>query len=593
MLNANISQVKLINYNCPNIDIDNNKIKGNFIATKEAKERLQKLNSFIQSDIPILLEGPTGTSKTKTIQVLCDLLGKTLIRFNLSNETSTEDLIGRLGSSDEDSWSNFKFIPGPFSEAFIKGYILLLDEINLGQKTVLQCMEAALDTGEIRQEIAGYGAINFKKHPDFRLVATQNPKSEGFTNQRDNLSEKLISRFTVMEFPPFKIEELKIIAEGIANKNNYTKKEIIDRISNFHYQWVQEEKESQSSKVLFTVRDINSTIKSISKKKKPENPSDAVVCFYGSRYKKKTLNYMNQILKEKYSILYKDLSLIPDLPNDFPECFPNDSLKKAFFFALIAKRNKKHILLVGEKGNGLTQIAKWFSWYFAPKEKRKENFLFLFTPETTVSDLIGKYTPKGESSSSGIIEWIDGPITKAVKYGFSGVFDNISACPSKTIESINGLFDPKDTEEEQFFEIPQNTKEPKIEINEDFFFIGTCFLEDMDKLSPAFLNRFCVINLDDQLEGISEESEKSAINYIIKSISDDFQHNEKLINEIHSIFKEKKLKISDLSKYTKACVRLLKILEDKTQIKEIVQYMKDLILSKNKKKIKIPYFNSK
>ena len=59
-------------------------------------------------------------------------------------------------------------------------------------------METALDTGKIEQDIPGYGKINVKIHPDFILVATQNPKIEGFTNQRDELSQKFISRFTVV-----------------------------------------------------------------------------------------------------------------------------------------------------------------------------------------------------------------------------------------------------------------------------------------------------------------------------------------------------------------------------------------------------------
>ena len=120
---------------------------------------MQKIKNFFDSGIPVLLEGPTGTSKTKTIQVLCEILNKKLIRFNLSAETTIEDLIGRLGSSNEDSWNSFTFIPGPFTEAFEKGYVLLLDEVNLGQKSVLQCMESALDTGEIIQDIPGCGTI--------------------------------------------------------------------------------------------------------------------------------------------------------------------------------------------------------------------------------------------------------------------------------------------------------------------------------------------------------------------------------------------------------------------------------------------------
>lgn len=57
-------------------DIKLEEIKGNFVLTEEAKERLQKIKNSFDSRIPVMLEGPTGTSKTKTIQVLCDILKK-------------------------------------------------------------------------------------------------------------------------------------------------------------------------------------------------------------------------------------------------------------------------------------------------------------------------------------------------------------------------------------------------------------------------------------------------------------------------------------------------------------------------------------
>ena len=215
---TSITKEKLINYKRLEFEIKTEDIKGNFIPTTEAIERLRKIKNFFDSRIPVMLEGPTGTSKTKTIQVLCDILKKKLVRFNLSSETTIEDLIGRLGSGGNDSWSSFQFIPGPFTEAFTKGYVLLLDEVNLGQKSVLQCMETSLDTGEIKQDIPGCGTIKEKMHPDFIIVATQNPKMEGFTNQRDELSQKFLSRFTAVEFPVFKIDELRIRAQGIAKK---------------------------------------------------------------------------------------------------------------------------------------------------------------------------------------------------------------------------------------------------------------------------------------------------------------------------------------------------------------------------------------
>jgi len=52
-------------------------------------------------------------------------------------------------------------------------------------------METALDTGEIKQDIPGCGTIKVSKNDDFIIVATQNPKIEGFTNQRDELSQKI------------------------------------------------------------------------------------------------------------------------------------------------------------------------------------------------------------------------------------------------------------------------------------------------------------------------------------------------------------------------------------------------------------------
>ena len=61
-----------------------------------------------------------------------------------------------------------------------------------------------------------------------------------------------------------------------------------------------------------------------------QEPSDAVNCFYGSRYKGKELNHLLEILKNDYKEIYKDLNKIPELPKDFPKCYPNKSLQKLF-----------------------------------------------------------------------------------------------------------------------------------------------------------------------------------------------------------------------------------------------------------------------
>ena len=56
------------------------------------------------------------------------------------------------------------------------------------------------------------------------------------------MSQKFLSRFTVVEFPSFEIDELRTIDKGIEEKNNYKKMDIAKKISDLHYRWVYEEK---------------------------------------------------------------------------------------------------------------------------------------------------------------------------------------------------------------------------------------------------------------------------------------------------------------------------------------------------------------
>ena len=100
-------------------------------------------------------------------------------------------------------------------------------------------------------------------------------------------------------------------------------------------------------------------------------------------------------------------------------CFHSESLKSVFYYSKISLENGRHILLVGKKGCGLTQIGKWISEAFS--KNKEKSFCFIFTPETTVSDLI--YIPNdGNYFGTNIIEWKDCPFLDTIKDGFCGVF---------------------------------------------------------------------------------------------------------------------------------------------------------------------------
>ena len=135
----------------------------NFILTEKSKERLLLLKKLIELKIPVLLEGPTGASKTLSAEIICELLlkekgeineKKLPIEFNLSSETRIPDLLGKYVGS-KSSFGGMKMKDGPFIDAYKNGRILILDEINLASKTVLQCIGEAIDNNFLSIDISG------------------------------------------------------------------------------------------------------------------------------------------------------------------------------------------------------------------------------------------------------------------------------------------------------------------------------------------------------------------------------------------------------------------------------------------------------
>lgn len=107
----------------------------NFIFTEPANNRLCKLYNYLYTGVPVLLEGPAGTSKSLSVDIRCKILNKKLIRFNLSSETTVPDLMGRY-IGDKKSWGGITLKEGPYKIVAEKGYIPLLDEINLASEHV-------------------------------------------------------------------------------------------------------------------------------------------------------------------------------------------------------------------------------------------------------------------------------------------------------------------------------------------------------------------------------------------------------------------------------------------------------------------------
>jgi MoxR-like ATPase len=274
-------------------------------------------------------------------------------------------------------------------------------------------MEAALDSGQISIEIPGQSLQSYPMHKDFRLIATQNPNEGRFAVKRENLTAKFLSRFSPVEFPEITKAELLAIARGQARHFRYQNVQVISQLINFHSDWSCAETKRNSSHC-FTIRDVAATIRAISRQPQTsKNAFDAVMTFYGMRYPSDIRESIVKDLRSKYPALHCQ-SEPYEMPARYPSCFHNKVIQNAVKHILSAFENQRNVLLIGKEGSGLTQIARWSAEYYSglrdQKQQSNSSFCFVCTPETTISDWIGRYilVPKSDES----IRWRNGPLTR-------------------------------------------------------------------------------------------------------------------------------------------------------------------------------------
>jgi hypothetical protein len=264
---------------------------------------------------------------------------------------------------------------------------------------------------------------------------------------------------------------------------------------------------------------------------KSHPPFDAVMTFYGMRYPRTVREQISNLLRTEYPSLYSDIPNAFRIPTGFPHCFHNAALIETVRHILFALESQRCVLLVEAEGCGLTQVARWAAEYYSKLHKKSrrddDSFCFICTPETTIADWIGRLIPVPKADvGSDMIIWKNGPLTKAIIKGRCGVIDSIDAAPAKVSERLNALLDSKETKDDLIFEIPENTKNPIVEFHPDFRLIATCQYDHLEALSPALLNRFNIVYLDDQLENLTEGEQRQFIKHIFEATIDhDFKLN--------------------------------------------------------------------
>ncbi|CAM9111349.1 unnamed protein product, partial [Ectocarpus sp. 13 AM-2016] len=171
------------------------------VHTYTTKANIETVIRLSRSAAPVLLEGGTGVGKTATIGAASVQENPTLplVRFNMSRTVTVDGLLGQVSMSD----GKFSFVLQPFAKSFKDGNWLLLDEINLAQDAVLQCIEEAIDTRCLTLHDSSSAAnpiMTIPMHEKFRLFATQNPSTGHFKGKREELSQSFTGRFISVTF---------------------------------------------------------------------------------------------------------------------------------------------------------------------------------------------------------------------------------------------------------------------------------------------------------------------------------------------------------------------------------------------------------
>ena len=177
-----------------------------YIMTPSVETKLIDLARIIAAKrFPVLIEGPTSSGKTSSIEYLAKRTGHRFVRINNHEHTDIQEYIGTYVSDPITGKLVFK--EGLLVRALRQGDWIVLDELNLAPTDVLEALNRLLDDN--RELVIPETQEVVRPHPHFMLFATQNPP--GLYAGRKVLSRAFRNRFLEVHFEDVPQAELETI----------------------------------------------------------------------------------------------------------------------------------------------------------------------------------------------------------------------------------------------------------------------------------------------------------------------------------------------------------------------------------------------
>lgn len=152
-------------------------------------EKFESVLKFVAADEPVMLVGPAGTGKNVIVKQVADALG---LDFYFSNAVTQEYKL--TGFVD----ANGNYQKTQFYDAFTKGGLFLIDEIDASVPEVLVILNAAIANRYF--DFPGVGRVD--ANPNFRVVANANTFGTGASMEysgRYQLDAASLNRFAMVK----------------------------------------------------------------------------------------------------------------------------------------------------------------------------------------------------------------------------------------------------------------------------------------------------------------------------------------------------------------------------------------------------------
>ncbi|KAM5539433.1 hypothetical protein V8D89_006885 [Ganoderma adspersum] len=527
-----------------------------YIMTPSVETKLVDLARIIAAKrFPVLIEGPTSSGKTSSIEYLAKRTGHRFVRINNHEHTDIQEYIGTYVSDPVTGKLVFK--EGLLVRALRQGDWIVLDELNLAPTDVLEALNRLLDDN--RELVIPETQEVVRPHPHFMLFATQNPP--GLYAGRKVLSRAFRNRFLEVHFEDVPQAELEtILCQRCRIAPSYGQR----IVSVFR----ELQKRRQSSRV-FESKQGFATLRDLFRwaGRDAIGYEELAANGYMLLAERTRREDDKTVVKEVIESVMKvriDESCLYDLqnpkfdPSEFLGCpIPSSSqvvwtsaMQRLFVLTARALRFNEPVLLVGETGCGKTSVCQLYAEVLN-RTLRSVNC----HQNTETADLIGGLRPirnkaaleievlKEASSAvsqlgatnvvgdvnsltstidkllksdsipfeqvaalqdlrarlqrlSALFEWRDGPLVEAMRNGDVFLLDEISLADDSVLERLNSVLETGRTIVLAERGGDDDTEIPAIKADEDFKLVATMNPGgDYGKkeLSPALRNRFTEI----------------------------------------------------------------------------------------------------